>query len=229
MLAARRGAVGLGSKSERLAGGSVEIGTGTGTPCDTDESGDEADLIAALRRKDPQAFETVVRRFGGRMLATARRYLPGEQDSADALQDAFISAFQAIERFEANSQLATWLHRIVINACLMKIRSRSRRPETSIEDLLPRFDASGHHAHAVPRWRQSPEEQLQSDEDRALVHRCIDMLPEDYRTVLLLRDIEELTTEETAQALETTPGAIKTRLHRARQALRTLLEPHYAS
>jgi RNA polymerase sigma-70 factor (ECF subfamily) len=186
----------------------------------------EAHLVDALRCKDPAAFETVVRRFGGRMLATARRYLPGEQDSADAVQDAFISAFQAIEGFEGNSQLATWLHRIVVNACLMKLRSRSRRPEVSIEGLLPAFDAGGHHAHAVRRWRAPPDEELQSEETRQLVRQFIEMLPDDYRNVLLLRDIEELSTEEAAAALQVTPGAVKTRLHRARQALRTLLEPH---
>ena len=188
---------------------------------------DETALVAALRRRDPEAFEAVVRKFGGRMLATARRYLHGEQDSDDAVQDAFLSAFQAIDRFEGNSQLGTWLHRILINACLMKLRSRARRPEASIEGLLPAFDVAGHHASAVRHWR--PDDELLTNENRRLVRQCIDKLPDGYRNVLLLRDIEELSTEEAAAALETTPGNVKTRLHRARQALRTLLEPHFAS
>jgi RNA polymerase sigma-70 factor (ECF subfamily) len=198
---------------------------GAGEPNAND---DEVRLLTALRRRDPNAFEMFVRRFGGRMLSVARRYLHHEQDCADAVQDAFLSAFQAIDRFEGNSQLGPWLHRIVINACLMKLRSRSRRQEVSIEGLLPAFDAAGHHAHTVPRWRQPPDEQLQRDENRKLVRQAIDMLPDDYRSVLLLRDIEEFSTEEAAAALNTTPGAVKTRLHRARQALRTLLEPHFA-
>jgi RNA polymerase sigma-70 factor (ECF subfamily) len=191
------------------------------------EFGDEADLVAALRRKDATAYETIVRRFGGRMLAVARRYMTCEQDCADAVQDAFLSAFQAIDKFEGHSQLGTWLHRIVINACLMKRRSHSRRPEVSIEALLPAFDAAGHHAHAARRWTLPSDDRLQHDENRALVRRHVDMLPEDYRNVVLLRDIEEFSTEETAAVLNTTPGAVKTRLHRARQALRTLLEPHF--
>lgn len=193
----------------------------------SDEAAEEANLVAALRRRDPAAFETLVRRFAGRMLATARWILRGEQESADALQDAFLSAFQAIESFEGNSKLGTWLHRIVVNACLMKLRSRARHPEVSIDEILPKFDKSGHHARSVPRWRKPPDARLELDETRALVRRCIDMLPEEYRTVLLLRDIEELSTEETANAMESTTGAVKTRLHRARQALRTLLEPHF--
>jgi RNA polymerase sigma-70 factor (ECF subfamily) len=192
----------------------------------TNEFADEKVLVAALRRHDAVAFETIVRKFGGRMLATARRYLHGEQDSADAVQDAFLSAFQAVDQFEGNSQLGTWLHRILINACLMKLRSRARHPEVSIERLLPTFDLSGHHADAVQRWH--PIDELQSDDNRRLVRQCIDKLPDDFRNVLLLRDIEEFSTEEAAAALEITPGNVKTRLHRARQALRTLLEPHFA-
>ena len=193
----------------------------------SDEFSDEAVLVAALRRKDQGACEAFVRRFGGRMLAAARRFLDSDQDCADAVQDAFLSALQAIDKFEGNSQLATWLHRIVVNACLMHLRSRSRRPEVPLEGLLPTFDASGHHARSVQRWRPTPDEEFEIDENRKLVRRYIDMLPDDYRSVVLLRDIEEFTTQEAADALQTTAGAVKTRLHRARQALRTLLEPHF--
>lgn len=189
---------------------------------------DEGDLLVALQRRDPCACETLVRTYGGQMSAIAQRYLRCEQDCADAVQEAFISAFQAIDRFEGNSRLGTWLYRIVVNACLMKIRSRGRRPETSMDDLLPTFDRSGHHSTAAGKWRDAPDEQLRRHETRATVRRCIDMLPDDYRTVLVLRDIEEFSTEESAEILGATAGAIKTRLHRARQALRTLLEPHFA-
>jgi RNA polymerase sigma-70 factor (ECF subfamily) len=206
----------------------VEISIDNLARCQPHEFDDEASLIAALRRNDPAAYETFVRRFSGRMLAAARRFLQCEQDCADAVQDAFLSAFQALDKFEGNAQLGTWLYRIVINACLMKLRSSSRRQEISIDGLLPTFDASGHHAHSVPSWRQPPHDQLLSDETRELVRRYIDMLPDDYRSVVLLRDIEEFSTEEAADALHTTPGAVKTRLHRARQALRTLLEPHFS-
>jgi RNA polymerase sigma-70 factor (ECF subfamily) len=195
--------------------------------CQSNEIDDELDLVAALRRDESTAHETFVSRFGGRMLATARRFLPCEQDCYDAVQEAFISAFQAIDKFEGDSKLGTWLHRILVNACLMKLRSRSRRHEVSIYDLLPKFDTSGHHRQSMSRWRQPADDQLQCEETRTLVRRCIDMLPDDFRSVLLLRDIEELNTEETAAMLKITPGAVKTRLHRARQALRTLLEPHF--
>jgi RNA polymerase sigma-70 factor (ECF subfamily) len=185
----------------------------------------EAQLVARLRAGDDEAYEELVRRYSGRMLAIARRYLPGADDCADAVQDAFISAFQGIGSFAEQSRLWTWLHRIVVNACLMKLRSRSRRQMVSIDDLLPTFDETGHHSRPVPRWSEVPHAQLARAEMRAQVRACIDRLPEAYRTVLLLRDIEELDTEQTAQVMGISTVAVKTRLHRARQALRGLLEP----
>jgi RNA polymerase sigma-70 factor, ECF subfamily len=204
----------------------METETARNTELEIGDVSEHADLLAALRHEDSTAYQELVRRFGGQMLATARRLLRCDEDCADAVQEAFLSAFQALDKFEGNSKLGTWLHRIVVNACLMKIRARARRSEVSIEGLLPTFDESGHHANGVRRWKRSPDEQLLREETRSLVRRCIDMLPDDYRTVLLLRDIEELSTDEAASILGSAPGTVKTRLHRARQALRTLLEPH---
>jgi RNA polymerase sigma-70 factor (ECF subfamily) len=159
------------------------------------------------------------------MFVVARRFLGCNDDSADAVQEAFVSAFQAMSDFEATSTLATWLHRIVVNACLMKLRSRSRRRTVSIDDLLPAFDETGHHAQAVVPWSEQAYHRLFQAETQDQVRDCIDQLPDDYRTILLLRDIEELDTQETSQILGISVPAVKTRLHRARQALRTLLDP----
>ncbi len=185
---------------------------------------DEGQLLAALKAGDEAAYETLVRTYGGRMLAVARRFLQQEQDAQDAVQDAFISAFKAIDGFEGNSKLSTWLHRIVVNASLMKIRSRTRRPERTIEDLLPRFKDDGHPQRLSQAWAVTVDTAVQDRETREFVRKKIDELPETYRTVLLLRDIEEHSTDETAAQLQITPGAVKTRLHRARQALRELID-----
>ena len=107
----------------------------------------------------------------------------------------------------------------------MKIRSKARRKTYSIEELLPTFDETGHHAQPVAPWFENGYERMASTETEARVRECIDQLPEDYRTVLVLRDIEEFDTDQTAAILGLNPGAVKTRLHRARQALRTLLNP----
>jgi len=185
----------------------------------------DREILARFRAGDEGAFESIVRLHGGRMLSVARRYLRREEDARDAVQEAFVSAYRSLGRFQGGSALSTWLHRITVNAALMRIRSGSRRPETSIEDLLPLFDADGHHALPVEAWPESAEETVSRNETCASVRAAIDRLPESYRTVLLLRDIEELDTDEAARTLSITPNAVKIRLHRARLALRTLLCP----
>jgi RNA polymerase sigma-70 factor (ECF subfamily) len=192
----------------------------------SDPPPDDRALLERLRAGDDDAYEELVRTHGGRLLAVARRFLHTEDDARDALQDAFLNAFRSIDRFQGESRLSTWLHRIVVNACLMKLRTRRRKPEQSIDDLLPGWQEDGHPERPASAWRTDSLEALQRTELRALVLEKIRLLPDGYRNVLMLRDIEDLDTEETAEAMGMSPGAVKTRLHRARQALRELLEPH---
>ena len=160
------------------------------------------------------------------MLVVIRRYLPGEQDAQDALQEAFISAFRAIGGFKGESSLQTWLYRIAVNSALLQIRKRKRQKERSIEDFLPTFLPDGHRENPGAAW-QIVRRNAEIDHDtKELVRRCIGELPELYRAVLLLRDIEERSTEEVSELLEISVSNVKTRLHRARQALRELLDRH---
>jgi RNA polymerase sigma-70 factor (ECF subfamily) len=187
--------------------------------------GDEQALLQRLRAGDAIAAETVVRTHGGRMLAVAQAILGCEQDSAEVVQDAFLSAFRALPRFAGHSTLATWLHRIVVNACLMRLRRRPRWRQVPLDDGLPVSTGAGRQAQPASPRGESAGTLLEREEMRAQVRQCLERLPEAYRTVLVLRDIEELDTEQTARQLGLAPGAVKTRLHRARQALRRLLEP----
>jgi RNA polymerase sigma-70 factor (ECF subfamily) len=184
-------------------------------------------LLSRLRAGEPAAFEELVRAETGRLLAVTRRILPTEEDARDAVQDAFMFAFRSLDRFEGHARLSTWLHRIAVNAALMKLRSKRRKREDPLDPLLPTYLDDGHHAERFARW-DDPADLIERAENKALVRRLINELPDNYRTVLLLRDIEGLDTEETAKLLETTPNAVKVRLHRARQALRTLLAPHFS-
>ena len=195
---------------------------GSATPVD-----DEATLIAQLRAGDEAAFEQVVRQYGGRLLAVARRIVGTEEDARDVVQDAFMNAFKNLDRFEGNAKLSTWLHRIAVNAALMKLRTRKRKPEQPIDSMLPGFNEDGHFEERFQSWEEPVDKALEREENRELVRRQIDALPESYRTVLVLRDIEGLDTEETANMLGLSVNATKIRLHRARQALRTMLAPHF--
>lgn len=189
-----------------------------------DAAWDDDALVRRLRAKDNTAFEALLRREMARLLSVARRFLKNEEDARDAVQDAFIAAFRSIDGFQSGSKLSTWLHRIVVNACLMKLRTRRRHPEEEIDALLPRFQEDGHQVRDSVDWSLTAEDLVEREETRALVRRSIDQLPDTYRVVLLMRDIEEMSTEETARALGITTAAVKVRLHRARQALRTLLD-----
>jgi RNA polymerase sigma-70 factor (ECF subfamily) len=168
----------------------------------------------------------LVRSHGGRLLRTTRRILLNEEDARDAVQDAFLSAVRSIERFRGDAELSTWLHRIAINAALVKLRSRLRVRERPIEGFLPDFRPDGEHLAPVHLWNEACDANLQRQETHDLVHAAIERLPDDYRVILLLRDLEGLDTRETADLLGISLDAVKTRLHRARQALRTLLDPH---
>jgi RNA polymerase sigma-70 factor (ECF subfamily) len=186
-------------------------------------------LVAALREGKEWAFEAMIRTHGGRLLAVARRICGNEEDARDVLQSAYLNAFRSLGSFEGSCQLSTWLHRIVVNAALMRLRSKRRKPEDSIETLLPAFQEDGHHAEQFSDWALPADRLVEREDERATVRSCIAQLPESYRQVLMLRDIEELSTDAVATMLNATPTAVKVRLHRARQALSTLLRREFAA
>jgi RNA polymerase sigma-70 factor (ECF subfamily) len=179
--------------------------------------------LAALAHGEPGAWSDLVRSAGPRLLAVARRIVRDEAAAEDCVQDAFVQAYRNVSKFEGRSALSTWLHRITVNGALAALRSRRRHPEEPIEPLLPVFDRSGYR-EAVGSVSRDPEELASRAEARDILRSAIDLLPETYRTVLVLRDLEELSGEETARILETTPNVVKVRLHRARSALKTLVE-----
>lgn len=184
---------------------------------------DDAQLLKELRAGDEAAYEVMVRTYGGRMLAVARGLLRHEEDARDCVQSAYVSAFTGLKSFQGGCQLSTWLHRIVVNAALMKLRTRRRKPEESIEPMLPAYLDDGHHTEQFSDWAAQADRILEQKQLREAVRAGIEMLPESYRTVLMLRDVEEMSTEEVARYIGTSANAVKIRLHRARQALCTVL------
>jgi RNA polymerase sigma-70 factor, ECF subfamily len=190
-----------------------------------DDEEESALLLDKLRQGGAAVFEGVVRQFGGRMLSVARQILGNDVDAQDAVQDGFLTALRSLDRFEGRSSLATWLHRIVVNSALMKLRSRRRTKERPIEDLLPSYLPDGHQARPTPRWSDSSLATMEREEVRSNVRQRIDELPDTHRSVLILRDIQELDTQTVAEMLGISTEAVRVRLHRARQALRALLDP----
>jgi RNA polymerase sigma-70 factor (ECF subfamily) len=177
-----------------------------------------------LSTRDLEAF---VRDYWNRLMAVANRLLRCEDDAADAVQNAFLSALVSRHTFQGDSTVYTWLYRIVVNACLMKLRSQANSRMVCLDDFLAEVDGNRFPSRSVPSMSScvSAPACLERIELRAAVRRGIDRLPEQYRTIVLLRDIEQLSTNQTAKLLDMSRAAVKTRLHRARQALRALLEP----
>ncbi len=159
------------------------------------------------------------------MLSVARRLLINEDDARECIQEAYLLAFAKINSFEGRSSFRTWLHRIVVNCALGILRSRKPHNTQSIDDLLPVFDSDGCRIEPTWQFNEPLLKILERNQARDLVHRSIQSLPDTYRIVLMLRDIEGYDTEEVATLLETNTGVIKTRLHRARAALKKQLEP----
>ncbi len=186
---------------------------------------DDDGLVAALLSGSDTAARELVTRHSPWMLAVSKRILRDPVLAEDCVQEALIAAITKIATFEGRSSLKSWLHRILMNQSLMKLRVRKRRSEDSIDDLLPEFYENGCRIEEVGSQYRTPEEILGSRETVDLVKQHIEQLPESYRIVLQLRDIEEMTTAEVADALELTETNVKVRLHRARSALKSLLEP----
>jgi RNA polymerase sigma-70 factor (ECF subfamily) len=194
-------------------------------PAMAENTEEEAALVAALKQGDDAAYVTLLKRYGDYLYRVAMRVTRSETEAGEAVQEAFISTFRSIGSFEARSSLKTWLHRLTVNAALMRLRSIERKSEVSIDELAPELEIE----RDEPEWKftESVETMLTRESVRAAVTRAIDRLPEQYRILLVLRDIEGYDTRETAELLGDTEGNVKVRLHRARTALKRQLEPLY--
>ncbi len=175
--------------------------------------------------KEAIPAERMVKENIGWMLALAERMLGERALAEDVVQDAFLSAFRKLETFEGRSSLKTWLHRITVNAALMKLRAQKRLAEQFLDHLLPEFD--GNECRIESPWRHlaSVEDIMANEQIREVVVAKIAQLPEYYRIVLQLRDIEGYSTAEVADVVGISVANVKVTLHRARAALKKLLEP----
>ncbi len=209
----------------RLLPPAVQVATRLQGCAVPDEGGKcaQATIVRQLCSGDRTATERFVREHTGWMLALAKRYLKDQALAEDCVQEAFLQAFRSIREFEGRSALKSWLFRIVVNTALMRLRSRRGSGEQCLDDVLVEVERAG----CQQAWTEvaTPQDALQRKEVRELVVAKLMELPDGYRIVLLLRDIEGYSTEEAARALGMTEGAIKVRLHRARAAFKVLVAP----
>ena len=181
-------------------------------------------LVARAASGDDSAFEVIVERYQARVFRLACR-LTSETDAPDVLQDTFLRVYQHLASFRGESQFRTWLYRIASNTALMHRRAATRRPVEPLDVFLPRFDAEGQHActpadlQVASRADELLDRQFLAQKARDVIAR----LPDGYRDAFVLRDLEELSTEDVAQTLGIAPAAVRQRVHRARLMLRGYL------
>jgi RNA polymerase sigma-70 factor (ECF subfamily) len=182
---------------------------------------DDMALVHACKGGDAAAFEELVKRYDRKLFRIAQHITHNYEDAQDAVQDAFLKVFRKLTQFRENSQFSTWLIRIAVNESLMKLRKQRHNKEFSIDDDFQSEDRSL--AFEVADWAPNPEERYQGFELRDILRSELQELQPALRAVFVLRDIEGLSTEETAQVIESTPVAVKARLWRARLKLRVRL------
>lgn len=184
-------------------------------------------LIEKIRTGDYQAFESLVTRYEAKVYRLALRMLRNPQDAEDALQETFLQVFRGLAGFEGRSQFSTWLFRLATNVCLMRIRHRETEPSKllPLEDYLPKLEEGD--SPQMIEWADRPEDALLSKESREKMMEALDKLPPEYRAVFILRDIEGFSNAETGESLGISVAAVKSRLHRARLALRGMLSGYF--
>jgi RNA polymerase sigma-70 factor (ECF subfamily) len=184
-------------------------------------------LVHLLDAGDAAGLEALMARYASRVYRLAYGITRNLADAEEVVQDVFLTVFRKIGEFERRSSLGTWIYRIATNMALNKRRGKRLEVEVSLEEHLPTFLEDGHRqgdrTFLLADWSQNPEEELLSGEARAVVNRAIEALPAQYRAVLILRDVEELSNEEAAEVLGESVASVKSRLHRARMALREQL------
>ncbi len=184
---------------------------------------DEA--LAARAVDDTAAFEELVARHQARVYRLACRLTGNEEDAFDVTQETFLQVYRHVGTFRGESRFGTWLYRIATNAALMHLRARARRPEDSLERFLPEFDGEGRHRGTPEELRVAMRVDERIDHERLAKHamRALARLGEPYRAAFVLRDLEELSTEEVAETLRLKPATVRQRVHRARLMLRGYL------
>jgi RNA polymerase sigma-70 factor (ECF subfamily) len=190
-------------------------------------------LVERLRARDVVALETLMERHSSRVYRVAFGITRNHSEAEEVVQDVFLTLFRKVDMFEGRAALGTWLYRVAANAALIRRRGKRVELETSLEDCLPTFLDDGHRegdrAWLMADWSRTPEHELLAGEAREALAEALDRLPEHYRALVVLRDVEELSNEEVAEILGESVSSVKSRLHRARMALREILTRRLAS
>jgi RNA polymerase sigma factor (sigma-70 family) len=184
---------------------------------------DDPQLVARIAGGDQTAFEVLMRKYNGKLFRIARAILKDDRDAEDVLQEAYLDAYRHIQDFRGDSEVGTWLTRIVINQALMRLRKEKRRSVIVPFRAARANEAEQGEADVVDNRTESPSNRVLRAEIRRILERRIDELPLSFRTVFVMREVEDMSVQETAECLGLSPATVRTRLFRARGLLRESL------
>jgi RNA polymerase sigma-70 factor, ECF subfamily len=186
---------------------------------------DESTLVAQAREGDARAFGELVRRYEGKIFRLAQHITQNREDAEDVLQETFLKAYEHLDQFKGDSKFYTWIVRIAVNQALMKLRRRKTDKSVSLDETIDTGEDTI--TREIAAWDEDPEQRFSREELGEILDTAVDSLEPPYRSVFVLRDIEELSTEETAEALNLSVPAVKSRLLRARLQLREKLTRYF--
>ena len=192
------------------------------SPIQIDE---EAAIVAQARLGDAKAFSELLSRYEGKIFRLALHITQNREDAEDVLQEAFLKAYEHLNQFQGQSKFYTWIVRIAVNQALMKLRKRKSDRSVSLDETIDTGEDTV--SREIAAWDENPEQQYSREEISQILSSAIDGLAPIYRAVFVLRDVDELSTEETAEALELSVPAVKSRLLRARLQLRDKLTRYF--
>ncbi|MDA0691330.1 MAG: sigma-70 family RNA polymerase sigma factor [Nitrospinae bacterium] len=186
----------------------------------------EEALVREFQAGNLDAYDKIAEIYQKKIYALSFNLMRNTMDAQDVTQEVLLTLFRKVNTFKGNSAFSSWVYRITLNATYMKMRSKKKEPNVSLEDLLPSYNSSGYQHEKITDWSENAESLLFANETREVIQKAVDQLPEKEKVVFMLRDGEGLSTEKVSEILDLTIPAVKSRLHRARLFLRKKLSPY---
>jgi len=187
----------------------------------------EEGLVRDLQNGDLKAYDKIVGIYQKKIYGLSFNLTRNEMDAQDVTQEVLLTLFRKIKLFQGKSAFSSWVYRITVNASYMRLRSKKKEPNVSIDELMPSFNSAGFQQEKIQDWSENTESLIFTNETRDIINKAVALLPEKEKIVFLLRDVEGLSTEKTGEILDLTIPAVKSRLHRARLFLRKKLSNYF--
>ena len=187
----------------------------------------EEALVLDFQGGDLDAYDKIAAIYQKKIYGLSFNLTRNQMDAQDVTQEVLLTLFRKIHTFQGKSAFSSWVYRITLNASYMKLRSKKKEPNVSIDELMPSFNGAGFQQEKIQDWSENTESLLFTNETRDVISKAIDLLPEKEKVVFLLRDVEGLSTEKTGEILDLTVPVVKSRLHRARLFLRKKLSSYF--